>query len=175
MCSILFLLQFIILRSPLIFPRGPAGMAGHLYNLLYTNPLAIFCQINMTVASYLILPPYHTTAIPPTLQHGVIMPPFILYATCMPLLHIVCYLCTAGTATCVGTAVTLYCMLCTAGTATCVGTAAGSYCMLCILCSVGDATCVGLYYAGNFTQHVFKKKLLCFECAAYMLHGYVLM
>ena len=90
MCSILFLLQFIILRSPLIFPRGPAGMAGHLYNLLYTNPLAIFCQINMTVASYLILPPYHTTAIPPTLQHGVVMPPYILYATCMPLLHIVC-------------------------------------------------------------------------------------
>ena len=66
-------------------------MAGHLYNLLYTNPLAIFCQINMTIASCLILPPYHTTAIPPTLQHGVVMPPiycmphachcFILYAT----------------------------------------------------------------------------------------------
>ena len=94
MCSILFLLQFIILRSPLIFPRDPAGMAGHLYNLLYTNPLAIFCQINMTVASYLILPPCHTTAIPPTLQHGVVIPPLYIvchmHATasyCMLLMH----------------------------------------------------------------------------------------
>ena len=130
----------------------------------------------------------------------------------LPLLHIVCYLCTAGAATCVGAAATLYCMLCTAGTGTCVdtavtlycmlgtagtgscvdtastlycmlctvgattyvGSAAALYCMLCILCSVGDATCVRLHYAGNFT-HVFKKKLLCFECAAYMLHGHVLM
>ena len=78
LCSILFLLQLIVLRSPLIFPHGPAGMARHLYNLLYTNPLAIFCQINMTVASSLILSPYHTTAIPPTLQHSVGMPPYIV-------------------------------------------------------------------------------------------------
>ena len=49
-------------------------------------------------------------------------------------------LCTAGTATRVGTAATLYCMLSTAGTATCVGTAAALYCML---CSAGAATCLG--------------------------------
>ena len=66
-------------------------------------------------------------------------------------------LCTAGAATYVGTAATLYCMLCTVGATTYVGSAAALYCMLCILCSVGDATCAGLHYAGNFTQHVFKK------------------
>ena len=25
-----------------------------------------------------------------------------------------------------------------------------------------------IHYAGNFTQHVFKRELLCFECAAYV-------
>ena len=189
LCLIFFLLQLIVLRSLLIFPCGPAGMTRHLYNLLYTNPLAIFCQINMNACSFLdpSTLPYHCYSHPHS-QQGVDIPPlyciphawilhvwnycgycrtwymsYMILPWYCPLLHIVCYLCTAGTATCVGTAVTLYCKLCTAGTALmrgyCChfilyamhcgvlphtwGSSAALYCMLCILCSVGDATGVG--------------------------------
>ena len=58
----------------------------------------------------------------------------------LPPLYTVCYICTAGTATSVGTAAALYCMLCTARTATSVGTAVALYCML---CTAGTATSVG--------------------------------
>ena len=82
-------------------------------------------------------------------------------------------LCTADTATCMDTASTLYCMVCTVGAATYVR----GFCCRFILYTLYAMQCAwvlphvwdyfNIHYARNFTQHVFKK-LLCFECAAYV-------
>ena len=59
------------------------------------------------------------------------------------------------------------------GATTYVGSAAALYCMHAVWVMPHVWDYFNIHYAGNFTQHVFKK-LLCFERIAYMLHGHVL-
>ena len=71
--------------------------------------------------------------------------------------------CTAGTATSVGTAATLYCMLCIAGTATCMGTAAALYC---VLCTAGITNMQGYCRLILYAPHMMLlyNCMLCTQC-----------